>query len=70
MLWVNYQASHLSEDQLKHWFLNLAGVEMSWGSGFGESGIGFFRINIATPRDTLAEALERIISTSPYAHQE
>ncbi|HEO9035353.1 TPA: pyridoxal phosphate-dependent aminotransferase [Serratia marcescens] len=70
MLWVDYRSSGLTEPQLKHWFLNLAGVEMSWGSGFGAAGNGFFRINIATPRATLIEALHRIVSTFPYAHQE
>lgn len=70
MLWVNYQSSNLSEEQLKEWFLKGAGVEMSWGSGFGAAGKGFFRINIATPRAILAEALARIVSTSPYAYQE
>lgn len=70
MLWVNYQSSNLTEAELKGWFLKRAGVEMSWGSGFGTAGKGFFRINIATPRATLAEALARIVSTSPYSHQE
>lgn len=70
MLWVNYQSSNLTETELKNWFLERAGVEMSWGSGFGAVGKGFFRINIATPRAILAEALSRIVSTSPYSHQE
>ncbi|HGM5491221.1 TPA: MalY/PatB family protein [Serratia fonticola] len=70
MLWVNYQSSNLTETELKDWFLERAGVEMSWGSGFGAAGRGFFRINIATPRAILAEALARIVSTSPYSYQE
>lgn len=70
MLWVNYQSSGISEEQLKHWFISLAKVEMSWGSDFGHAGEGFFRINIATQRATLVAALERIVSTFPYAPQE
>ncbi|CAK9886642.1 MAG: Cystathionine beta-lyase PatB [Candidatus Erwinia impunctatus] len=70
MLWVDYRASGITEDQLKHWFLTRAGVEMSWGSGFGPAGEGFFRINIATTRATLLEALQRIVRTFPYIHQE
>lgn len=31
----------LTEQQLKHWFVSLAEVEMSWGSGFGAAGDGF-----------------------------
>lgn len=66
LLWVNYQASGITEEQLKHWFVDLAGVEVSWGSDFGAAGQGFFRINIATPRALLSQAMENIISSYPY----
>lgn len=32
MLWIDYRAMNISEEQLRHWFVSLAGVEMSWGS--------------------------------------
>lgn len=66
MLWINYQRMQISEEQLRHWFVTLAGVEMSWGSGFGSEGQGFFRVNIAAPRALLVQAFERIYKTSPY----
>lgn len=66
MLWVDYRAMNMSEAQLRHWFSELADVEMSWGSGFGEEGAGFFRVNIASPRPVLKLAFERILQTSPF----
>ncbi|MFF1014834.1 hypothetical protein [Proteus mirabilis] len=70
MLWINYQKMQLTEQQLKHWFVSLAEVEMSWGSGFGAAGDGFFRINIATPRSILETVFTRLIRTSPHASLE
>ena len=66
LLWIDYRQMGISEESLRHWFSTLAGVEMSWGSGFGDEGRGFFRVNIAAPRSLLAEAFERLLRTSPY----
>lgn len=66
MLWIDYRPMAISEEQLRRWFTGLAGVEMSWGSGFGAEGQGFFRVNIAAPRPLLMQAFERIYRTSPY----
>jgi Bifunctional PLP-dependent enzyme with beta-cystathionase and maltose regulon repressor activities len=35
-------------------------VRLSPGSGYGSGGTGFFRVNLACPRSTLAEGLERV----------
>lgn len=70
MLWINYQQMNINEQQLKHWFYDLADIEMSWGTDFGVAGDGFFRINIAVPRTILHEAFERLISTFPNHFQE
>lgn len=64
------QKMQLSEEQLKHWFVSLAEVEMSWGRGFGAVGDGFFRINIATPRSILETVFTRLIRTLPHASSE
>ncbi|HHD7473846.1 TPA: MalY/PatB family protein [Klebsiella oxytoca] len=66
MLWIDYQTMGISETQLRYWFTALAKVEMSWGSGFGSEGLGFFRVNIATPRTVLQQAFQRIYETCPY----
>jgi cystathionine beta-lyase len=41
-------------------FLKHAKVALNCGLDFGQEGNGFVRLNYATPRSMLAEALERI----------
>jgi cystathionine beta-lyase len=60
LLWVNYQNSGLTEPQLKTRVFDPAGVEVTFGSAFGSAGAGFFRINVALPREPLMMALENI----------
>lgn len=57
LLWVDYSALKISESDLCKWFINDAGVEVQMGSGFGKGGNGYFRVNIATPRKVLEQAL-------------
>lgn len=60
LLWVNYEGINITEQQLKEWIMDLSKIEMSWGSDFGQTGLGFFRMNIALPRALLIENLEKI----------
>jgi len=50
----------LDEKALEEFFLRRAKVYFSAGSMFGEELTGFVRMNLACPRATLREALERI----------
>ena len=50
----------LNDEQLQQFFVREAGVGLSPGIIFGEQGSGFMRMNIASPRSVIAEALERI----------
>ena len=60
LLWVNYQDLNINEDILKHWFIDLSGIEVSWGSDFGIGGLNFFRMNVAMPRFLLKRCLIKI----------
>jgi cystathionine beta-lyase len=60
LLWLDCRAMGLSDEQLKHFFVRQAGVGLSPGIIFGEQGSGFMRMNIATPRSVIVEALEKI----------
>lgn len=60
LVWINYSRLHISEEELKHWFIDLSRIEVSWGSDFGIEGQYFFRMNVAMPRALLKECLERI----------
>ena len=63
LLWIGYQRTGLSEDEIKDWLVNEAKITASLGSGFGEDGVGFFRINVGMPMEHLEEALERMYHT-------
>src|SRR5699024_5013100 len=63
LLWIGYQRTGLSEDEIKNWLVNEAKITASLGSGFGEDGVGFFRINVGMPKKHLEEALERLHHT-------
>ncbi len=50
----------MPQKELDDFFLRTARVYFDSGPWFGEEATGFERINLACPRATLAEALERI----------
>jgi cystathionine beta-lyase len=60
LAWIDCRGLGLSDEQLKERILERAGVWLDDGPMFGTGGQGFQRLNLACPRDTLREALERI----------
>lgn len=60
LLWINYKKLSINENELAYWINNLSRVKVSLGSEFGKEGDGFFRMNVAMPREKLLEALNRI----------
>lgn len=60
MVWLDCRALGLSEGELENLFIHRAKVGVNLGSTFGPEGVGFVRLNFATPRPLLTEALERI----------
>ena len=60
LLWLDCREMGMSDAQLRAFFVQHARVGMNPGTAFGEGGSGFMRLNIATPRPVLADALERI----------
>ena len=60
LLWIDYSALDVSEEELLHWFINEAKVEVYMGTNFGKEGLGYIRVNIATSRKLLEEALDRM----------
>lgn len=57
--WVDYRALNITEDKFKELMIKKAHIAFSLGSGYGEDGIGFFRVNAALPKKLLEEALFR-----------
>ena len=60
LAWVGLQELGFSDQEIKHRLLRRARVWLDEGPMFGTGGAGFQRINLACPRATLEEALERI----------
>ncbi len=60
LLWIDYKALNINEDELLNWFINEVGVETYMGSNFGRFGLGYIRINIATSRKLLEQALSKM----------
>ena len=60
LLWLDCRAMGLDDKQLEHFFVQQAGVGLSPGTIFGKQGSGFMRMNIASPRNVIKEALEKI----------
>lgn len=60
LLWLDFSVFGLSDEEINERILNRAKVWLDNGKMFGDEGKFFQRINCATPRKILAEALERI----------
>ncbi|MDO9013110.1 MAG: PatB family C-S lyase [Gallionella sp.] len=60
LLWLDCRELGMSDAQLRAFFVQQARVGMNPGTAFGAGGGGFMRLNIASPRTVLADALERI----------
>ncbi len=60
LAWVDFSAFGMTSDELTAHLLEECGVMLNSGTMYGSAGEGFLRINLACPRGTLTEALERM----------
>lgn len=60
LIWLDFRKLGLSEEELEDLIVNKAKLWLDSGAIFGKVGEGFERINIATNRAILKEALDRI----------
>ena len=61
LVWLDFRNYGLTDKELDEKILNQAGLGLDSGAVFGKCGEGFQRINIACPRKTLHQALDRLI---------
>ncbi|MFX3619493.1 MAG: MalY/PatB family protein [Sporolactobacillus sp.] len=61
LMWVRYADLGVTESELNTAFLE-NGVALQMGSTYGESGNGYFRMNIAAPQATVVEGTRRILN--------
>jgi len=60
--WIDLRASGLDHNQLSHAVRSKAKLVLFEGHAFGDAGRGFMRINLACPRNTLQEAVKRLVN--------
>ena len=60
LVWLDFRGTGLDKDELENLIIHKAKLWLDSGKIFGECGVGFQRINVACPRSTLKEALDRI----------
>ncbi len=60
LVWLNCRALNLDHDALVRLFVDGARLALNDGEMFGREGRGFMRMNIASPRAVLQDALERL----------
>lgn len=63
LIWLDFRGTGLSYEELDDRIINKARLWLDSGNIFGDIGKGFQRINVACPRKTLEEALNRIKNT-------
>ena len=61
LVWLDFRDYGLTDKELDEKIFNQAGLWLDSGAVFGKCGEGFQRINIACPRKTLQQALDRLI---------
>lgn len=60
LVWLDCRGLGLSYQGLKDFFFKEAKLGLSTGVSFGKEGEGFMRINLATPRSTIEQAVSRL----------
>ena len=61
MVWIDFRKLGLSDDDLKDFIINKAGLGLNQGVQFGPGGEGFMRMNLACPRSTVEEGMARLL---------
>ena len=60
LLWLNCAGLDLEQPDLERFFLEKARLGLNSGTDFGPEGLGYMRLNLACPRTTVLEAMQRL----------
>lgn len=60
LVWLDCRGLALNHDRLNDLFVNKALLALNDGEMFGKEGAGFMRLNIASPRSVILQALEQL----------
>ena len=60
LVWLNCRELNLDHKDLLDLFIDKAHLALNDGEMFGQGGEGFMRMNIATPRSVIKQALDQL----------
>lgn len=60
LVWINCRDLHLTHEQLLDLFIDKAHLALNDGEMFGPGGEGFMRLNVASPRTVIKQAMEQL----------
>lgn len=60
LVWLDFRALHLCQDEIMRLLLDKAHLALNDGTMFGHQGAGFARLNVGTPRCVLEKALDSL----------
>jgi cystathionine beta-lyase len=60
LMWLDMRALNMNQEELGRFMVEKAGIGFSGGTGFGDEGQGFMRLNAAIPRRYLVRAMEQL----------
>ena len=60
LVWLDCREMGLSQDALNDFFIDKAHLALNNGVAFGEEGEGFMRLNVASPRSVLEQAMKQL----------
>jgi cystathionine beta-lyase len=60
MVWLDFRGLKMTTDEIKDLLMNKAHLGLVDGRMFGPGGDGFQRMNVASPRSMIIEAMERL----------
>lgn len=67
LIWLDCRGLGLDHEQLVRFFVKEAKMALNDGAMFGDEGIGFMRMNVATPRSVIDDCLHRISEALAHA---
>lgn len=67
LMWIDFSAWPMSHEELTRFMIEKAGLGLNEGSMFGEEGRGWMRMNIATRREVVRQAMNQLYEAAQKA---
>lgn len=61
LMWLDFRSWPIAGEELQRFLIQEAGIAMNEGSMFGAEGLGWMRLNVATQRSILEQAMKQLL---------